>query len=140
MTSITIKKIFEKGPFKNNLDNSITSVECIIGAHISDKEKKVVHFPLNKKYYNLNIICMNVAIYLEERTAIKNKNILKIFSKPMFMYPIHAAKKVKEIEKIYVSSDSKNSLKLKRKMYTNSKTKKFCNDKKPYWRTLFNML
>ena len=44
MTSITIKKIFEKGPFKNNLDNSITSVECIIGAHISDKEKRLFTF------------------------------------------------------------------------------------------------
>ena len=55
---------------------------------------------------------MNVAILFGRKNSksIKNKNILKIFSKPMFMYPIHAAKKVKEIEKIYVSSDSKKIL------------------------------
>jgi len=55
MTSITIKKIFEKKSFNKNLENSITSVECIIGAHISDREKKVIYFPLNKRYHNLNI-------------------------------------------------------------------------------------
>ena len=51
---------------------------------------------------------MNVAILFGRKNSrsIKNKNIIKVFSKPMFMYPIHAAKKVKEIKKIYVSSDS----------------------------------
>ena len=41
---------------------------------------------------------MNVAILFERKNSksIKNKNILKIFSKPMFMYPLSAAKKVKE--------------------------------------------
>ena len=52
---------------------------------------------------------MNVAILFGRKNSksIKNKNIMKIFSKPMFMYPIDAAKKVKLIDKIYVSSDSK---------------------------------
>ena len=52
---------------------------------------------------------MNVAILFGRKNSksIKNKNILKVFSKQMFMYPIDAAKKVREIDKIYVSSDSK---------------------------------
>ena len=51
---------------------------------------------------------MNVAILFGRKNSksIKNKNILKILSKQMFMYPLDAAKKVKQIEKIYVSSDS----------------------------------
>ena len=55
---------------------------------------------------------MNVAILFGRKNSksIKNKNILKILSKPMFMYPIDAAKKVKEINKIYVSSDSNHIL------------------------------
>ena len=44
---------------------------------------------------------MNVAVLFGRKNSkkIKNKNILKIFSKPMFMYPIDAAKQVKEIPK-----------------------------------------
>ena len=51
---------------------------------------------------------MNVALLFGRKNSksIKNKNILKIFSKEMFMYPIDAAKKSKFINKIYVSSDS----------------------------------
>ena len=60
---------------------------------------------------------MNVAILFGRKNSksIKNKNILKIFSKPMFMYPLDAAKKVNEIEKIYVSSDSSYILKQAKK-------------------------
>ena len=56
---------------------------------------------------------MNVALLFGRKNSksIKNKNILKIFSKEMFMYPIHAAKKSKFINKIYVSSDSNYILK-----------------------------
>ena len=64
---------------------------------------------------------MNVAILFGRKNSksIKNKNIMKIFSKPMFMYPIDAAKKVKLIDKIYVSSDSKFILEhSKKRMYT----------------------
>ena len=52
---------------------------------------------------------MNVAILFgrAKSRSIKNKNILNIYSKPMFMYPLDAAKKAKSINKIYVSSDSK---------------------------------
>ena len=51
---------------------------------------------------------MNVAIIFGRKNSrsIKNKNIVKILSKPMFMYPINAAKQIKRINKIYVSSDS----------------------------------
>ena len=56
---------------------------------------------------------MNVALLFGRKNSksIKNKNILKIFSKEMFMYPIDAAKKSKFINKIYVSSDSNYILK-----------------------------
>ena len=86
---------------------------------------------------------MNVAILFGRKNSksIKNKNILKIFSKPMFMYPIHAAKKVKEIEKIYVSSDSKKILsEAQKKNVYQFKDQKIFAMIKPYWRTLFNML
>jgi CMP-N-acetylneuraminic acid synthetase len=76
---------------------------------------------------------MNVAILFGRKNSksIKNKNILKIFSKPMFMYPIHAAKKVKEIDKIYVSSDSKKILSAaqKKKCIPIQRPKNLCNDK-----------
>ena len=56
---------------------------------------------------------MNVAILFGRKNSksIKNKNILKIFSKEMFLYPLEAAKKTKFIDKIYVSSDSSYILK-----------------------------
>ena len=76
---------------------------------------------------------MNVAILFGRKNSksIKNKNILKIFSKPMFMYPIDAAKKVAGIDKIYVSSDSKYILgKAKKKgCIPINRPKHLCNDK-----------
>jgi len=76
---------------------------------------------------------MNVAILLGRKNSksIKNKNILKIFSKPMFEYPIDAAKKVKEIHRIYVSSDSSYILaKAKKRGCTPiNRPKHLCNDK-----------
>ena len=56
---------------------------------------------------------MNIAILFGRKNSksIKNKNILKIFKKEMFMYPLEAAKKTKMIDKIYVSSDSSYILK-----------------------------
>ncbi len=76
---------------------------------------------------------MNVAILFGRKNSksIKNKNILKIFSKPMFMYPIDAAKKVKEIDKIYVSSDSNHILKESQKKgcIPINRPKYLCNDK-----------
>ena len=76
---------------------------------------------------------MNVALLFGRKNSksIKNKNILKILSKKMFMYPIDAAKKVKQIEKIYVSSDSEYILsQSKRKGCIPIKRPKYlCNDK-----------
>tara|TARA_X000001036_G_C20564852_1_gene760067 strand:- start:269 stop:1000 length:732 start_codon:yes stop_codon:yes gene_type:complete len=76
---------------------------------------------------------MNVAILFGRKNSksIKNKNILKIFSKPMFMYPLSAAKKVKEIHKIYVSSDSKYILNQASKngCIPINRPKYLCNDK-----------
>ena len=56
---------------------------------------------------------MNIAILFGRKNSksIKNKNILKIFKKEMFMYPLEAAKKTKMIDKVYVSSDSSYILK-----------------------------
>ena len=75
---------------------------------------------------------MNVAILFGRKNSksIKNKNILKILSKPMFMYP-DAAKKVKEIDKIYVSSDSNHILKESQKKgcIPINRPKYLCNDK-----------
>ena len=76
---------------------------------------------------------MNVALLFGRKNSksIKNKNILKILSKQMFMYPIDAAKKVKQIKKIYVSSDSEYILsQSKRKGCIPIKRPKYlCNDK-----------
>ena len=76
---------------------------------------------------------MNVAILFGRKNSksIKNKNILKVFSKQMFMYPIDAAKKVREIDKIYVSSDSKFILKKSKKKgcIPIVRPKFLCNDK-----------
>ena len=76
---------------------------------------------------------MNVAILFGRKNSksIKNKNIMKIFSKPMFMYPIDAAKKVKLIDKIYVSSDSKFILDHSKKKVCIpiNRPKYLCNDK-----------
>ena len=76
---------------------------------------------------------MNVAILFGRKNSksIKNKNILKIFSKPMFMYPLSAAKKVKEIHKIYVSSDSKYILDQAKKngCIPINRPKHLCDDK-----------
>ena len=86
---------------------------------------------------------MNVALLFGRKNSksIKNKNILKILSKKMFMYPIDAAKKVKRIEKIYVSSDSEYILsQSKRKGCIPIKRPKYlCNDK-ALLRKQFNML
>lgn len=61
---------------------------------------------------------MNVAILFGRKNSksIKNKNIIKILSKPIFTYPIIAAKKVKAISKIYVSTDSNNIIEKSLKM------------------------
>ncbi len=76
---------------------------------------------------------MNVAVLFGRKNSksIKNKNILKIFSKPMFMYPIDAVKQVKEIHKIYVSSDSKFILNESKKKgcIPINRPKYLCNDK-----------
>jgi len=42
--------------------------------------------------------------------GLKNKNLLKINKKPLIFWPIDAEKKVKNIKKIILSSDSKNIL------------------------------
>lgn len=76
---------------------------------------------------------MNVAILLGRKNSksIKNKNILKIFAKEMFLYPLEAAKKTKSIDKIYVSSDSHYILKAsqKRGCQIIRRPKYLCNDK-----------
>tara|TARA_B100000579_G_C22717780_1_gene797814 strand:- start:120 stop:848 length:729 start_codon:yes stop_codon:yes gene_type:complete len=50
-----------------------------------------------------------IAIVLGRKNSkgLKNKNIRKIHSKPMFLHVIDEAKKVKNIKSIYVSTDSK---------------------------------
>ena len=76
---------------------------------------------------------MNVAILFGRKNSrsIKNKNILKIYSKPMYAYPIDAAKKIKKIKKIYVSSDSRVILKgaLKRRCNIIKRPKYLCTNK-----------
>ena len=48
--------------------------------------------------------------------GIKNKNIIKINNKPLIYYSIHLAKKMKEIDEVYVSSDSNNILNIAKKL------------------------
>ena len=45
-------------------------------------------------------------------SSLKNKNLLKINNKPVLSYPCVEAKKVKEINKFYVSSEDKKILNL----------------------------
>ena len=40
-------------------------------------------------------------------SSLKNKNLLKINNRPILAYPCAEAKKVKEINKFYVSSEDK---------------------------------
>ena len=55
MTKYTIKKIFNKKFSYKNLQNAKKIMECIFGIYASSKEKKIIKFPLKKKYHNLNI-------------------------------------------------------------------------------------
>ncbi|MDC1148749.1 hypothetical protein OAT00_03675 [Pelagibacteraceae bacterium] len=49
--------------------------------------------------------------------SIKNKNILDISGKPLFFYSLEVARKVKLIDKIIFSSDSKKYIKLSKKYF-----------------------
>ena len=59
----------------------------------------------------------NISIIFGRKNSegLKNKNIKKIFSKPMFLHVINEAKRSKKISKIYVSSDSKKILRESKK-------------------------
>ena len=54
MTSFSIKKLFEK-KFKTNIEDSIKSMEIVFASHISDKLKKTIKLPLNKKFHNQKV-------------------------------------------------------------------------------------
>ena len=49
-------------------------------------------------------------------SSLKNKNILKIFSKPVLWYPATEALKVKKINKYFVSSEDKKILNISAKL------------------------
>ena len=64
--------------------------------------------------------------------AIKNKNIIKIKGKYLFAYSIEFAKKLKFLDKIIFSSDSKDYIKKAKKfknIYFNFRPKKYSTDK-----------
>lgn len=65
--------------------------------------------------------------------GIKNKNIIKINNKPLIYYSIHLAKKMKEIDEVYVSSDSNNILNIAKKLGAKIivRPKNISNDKSP---------
>ena len=46
---------------------------------------------------------------------VKNKNIIKILNHPIFAYSIGIAKKIKQIDKVIFTSDSRNYLKIAKK-------------------------
>ena len=52
--------------------------------------------------------------------GIKNKNIKLFNKKPLIYYSINLAKKIKEIKKVFVSSDSKKILKIAKKFGANT--------------------
>jgi len=51
----------------------------------------------------------------KKNSSFKNKNIIKIFNKEIFLYPVDAAKKSKYLSEFYTSSDSKKILNVSRK-------------------------
>lgn len=55
MTCFSIRKIFENKFSYKNLDNAISVMGCIFAAHASNKEKKIISLPLQKKYHKLKI-------------------------------------------------------------------------------------
>lgn len=60
---------------------------------------------------------MDIAAILtgKKKSSLKGKNLLKINGKPLFYYPCNAAKKIKEINFFYTSSDCEKILKLSKK-------------------------
>ena len=52
--------------------------------------------------------------------GIKDKNIKLFNKKPLIYYSINLAKKIKEIKKVFVSSDSKKILKIAKKFGANT--------------------
>ncbi len=62
---------------------------------------------------------------------IKNKNIKIIAGKPLLAWTIEAAKKVKNIDEIYVTSENKNILRISKKLNVNimNRPKNLSNDK-----------
>ena len=75
----------------------------------------------------------NISIILGRKNSkgLRNKNVKKIFSKPMFLHVINEAKKSKKISKIYVSSDSKKILQESKKKGCEiiNRPKHLCSDK-----------
>ena len=65
--------------------------------------------------------------------GLKNKNLKKINNKPLIYYPIKFAKQVKEIQKIFISTDDKNIKKtaLKLGVTVIDRPKKISGDKAP---------
>ena len=55
MTVFSIKKLFQKKFDYKNLETSIKVMEIIFSIIASSKEKKIIHLPLKKKYYNSKI-------------------------------------------------------------------------------------
>ena len=75
----------------------------------------------------------NISIIFGRKNSkgLKNKNIRKLLTKPMFVHVIDEAKKVKQISKIYVSSDSSHILKESKKKGCEiiNRPKYLCSDK-----------
>ena len=75
----------------------------------------------------------NIALVFGRKNSkgLKNKNIKKILNKPMYSYPIDAAKKVSNIDEIFVSSDNQTILQYgkKRGCHIIKRPKYLCTDK-----------
>jgi len=83
----------------------------ILKIHLKDNYKK---FKAREKKFSNNIIAIIPARGGSKR--LPNKNILKIWKKPMIYWAILAAKKSKYIKDIYVTSDSKKILNISKKL------------------------
>ena len=75
----------------------------------------------------------NIALVFGRKNSkgLKNKNIKKILNKPMYSYPIDAAKKVSNIDEIFVSSDNQTILQYGKKKgcHVIKRPKYLCTDK-----------
>ncbi len=55
MTCFTIKNIFKKNHSYENFENAIATMACIFATHVSNRKKKIIKLPLNKKYHKFKL-------------------------------------------------------------------------------------